>query len=135
MYSTGLRSNEVVNLSEHVIDFEKNEMKIIGKIEREVPFSESAKIWIKKYIELKKADYKNYTKDILITNSRGGKLTTRSLRRLISNYAKKSGITREVSTHSFRHTYAIRMLNSGKTLEEMQKLLGHVSILTMKMYL
>ena len=78
--------------------------------------------------------YKNYSRDVVFTNSRGEKLTTRSLRRLISDYAKKSELQKEVTPHIFRHTFATELLNNGVDIRYLQELLGHSSISTTQVY-
>ena len=75
-----------------------------------------------------------YDKNIVFANARGGRLTTRSLRRLIENYAKKSGINKELTPHVFRHTFATELLNSGVDIRYVQELLGHSTIATTQFY-
>ena len=136
LYSSGIRASELINLNEYVIDFNEREMRIVGKGDKEriTFFSRNAKKWLEKYIEEKKKEYKNYSKDILITNSKGKKLTTRSLRRLISNHATEAGLQKEVTPHVFRHSFATELLNNGVDIRYLQELLGHSSISTTQVY-
>lgn len=136
LYSSGIRASELINLNEYVIDFNEREMRIIGKGDKEriTFFSRNAKKWLEKYIEEKKKEYKNYSKEILITNSKGKKLTTRSLRRLISNHATEAGLQKEVTPHVFRHSFATELLNNGVDIRYLQELLGHSSISTTQVY-
>ena len=136
LYSSGLRSVELINLSEYMVDIEEREIRVIGKggKERFTFFSETAKKWLIKYIAEKQKQYKNYTPDAIIVNSKGRKLTTRSLRRLISGHAKNAGIEKEITPHVFRHSFAVELLNKGIDMEYLQELLGHSSLSTTQMY-
>jgi len=136
LYSSGLRSMELINLSEFMIDIEEREIRVIGKGDKEriTFFSENAKKWLIKYIEEKKRQYENYTREVLIVNSKGKKLTTRSLRRLISAYAHEAGIQKEITPHVFRHSFATELLNNGVDIRYLQELLGHSSIATTQVY-
>lgn len=136
LYSSGLRSVELINLSEYMVDIEEREIRVIGKggKERFTFFSETAKKWLIKYIAEKQKQYKNYTPDAIIVNSKGRKLTTRSLRRLISGHAKSAGIEKEITPHVFRHSFAVELLNKGIDMEYLQELLGHSSLSTTQMY-
>ena len=136
LYSSGLRSMELINLSEFMIDIEEREIRVIGKGDKEriTFFSENAKKWLIKYIEEKKRQYENYTREVLIVNSKGKKLTTRSLRRLISAHAHEAGIQKEITPHVFRHSFATELLNNGVDIRYLQELLGHSSIATTQVY-
>ena len=136
LYSSGLRSIELINLSEFIIDSEEREIRVVGKgnKERITFFSENAKKWLIKYIEEKKKQYANYTREVLIVNSKGKKLTTRSLRRLISAHAHEAGIEKEITPHVFRHSFATELLNNGVDIRYLQELLGHSSIAATQIY-
>ena len=136
LYSSGIRASELIDLNEYMVNIEESEIRVIGKgnKERITFFSENTKKWLEKYIEEKKRKYSNYTKDTIFTNSRGEKLTTRSLRRLIADYAKKAGLQKEVTPHVFRHTFATELLNNGVDIRYLQELLGHSSISTTQVY-
>ncbi len=136
LYSSGIRASELIDLNEYMINIEERELRVIGKgnKERITFFSENSKKWLEKYIEEKKEKYSNYTKDVVFANSKGEKLTTRSLRRLIADYAKKAGLQKEVTPHVFRHTFATELLNNGVDIRYLQELLGHSSISTTQVY-
>ena len=78
--------------------------------------------------------YKNYTPDAIIVNSKGRKLTTRSLRRIISTHAKNAGIEKEITPHVFRHSFATELLYKGIDIKYLQELLGHSALSTTQMY-
>jgi integrase/recombinase XerD len=137
LYSSGIRANELLKLSEKLFDLEKRELKIFSsnKNERTVFFSETAKEWYLKYRQAKIEKYgEEYNRDILLMNSRGTRLGDRSLRRLIERYAQKAGIEKEVSPHTFRHSFALYMLKHGMDIYYLQELMGHISIESTKIY-
>lgn len=135
LYSSGIRSSELLDLSENMINMDDRELRVIGKgnKERITFFSKTAKKYLLDYITAKKSKI-YYDKNIVFANSKGGKLTTRSLRRLIEGYNKKSGIEKELTPHVFRHTFATQLLNSGVDIRYVQELLGHTSIATTQFY-
>ena len=136
LYSSGIRASELIDMSEHMINMSEREIRVIGKgnKERITFFSQNAEKWLKHYIDLKKRDYKNYDSSVIFVNSRGEKLNSRSLRRLISDYAKKADINKEVTPHVFRHSFATTLLNKGVDIRYLQELLGHSSISTTQIY-
>ena len=136
LYSSGIRASELIDMSEHMINMSEREIRVIGKgnKERITFFSQNAEKWLKHYIDLKKRDYKNYDSSVIFVNSRGEKLNSRSLRRLITEYAKKADINKEVTPHVFRHSFATTLLNKGVDIRYLQELLGHSSISTTQIY-
>ena len=136
LYSSGIRASELIDMSEHMINMSEREIRVIGKgnKERITFFSPNAEKWLKHYIDLKKRDYKNYDSSVIFVNSRGEKLNSRSLRRLITDYAKKADINKEVTPHVFRHSFATTLLNKGVDIRYLQELLGHSSISTTQIY-
>ena len=136
LYSSGIRASELIDMSEHMINMSEREIRVIGKgnKERITFFSQNAEKWLKHYFDLKKRDYKNYDSSVIFVNSRGEKLNSRSLRRLITDYAKKADINKEVTPHVFRHSFATTLLNKGVDIRYLQELLGHSSISTTQIY-
>lgn len=136
LYSSGIRSMELLDLTEYMIDFNERELRVIGKgnKERITFFSSNAKKYLLEYIERKKIEYKKYNKNELFVNKNGDKLDPRSLRRLISNYAKKANLNKEVTPHIFRHSFATELLNQGVDIRYVQELLGHSTIETTQFY-
>lgn len=136
LYSSGITSQELLSLGENLFDLEKRELTVLGnKKNRVVYFSERAREYFIRYTEAKKERLKEkYSKEILFVNGSGDRLSDRSLRRLIDRYAIKIGIEREISPHTFRHTFAVHLLEHGFTLEELQELLGVVNFESVKIY-
>lgn len=137
LYSSGITSQELLGLGEDVFDLEEREVVVTSfKKSRVVYFSERTKEYFKRYVNAKKDKLKQkYKKEILFVNASGGRLSDRSLRRLIDRYALKVGITKEISPHSFRHTFAVHMLEHGMRISQLQKLLGHSNIESTKIYI
>lgn len=137
MYSTGMRSSEILMLNEKMIDIEKQEIYVPSKDEmRVVKFNARSKEYLKEYIEAKREKYGDvYSSEILFTNSTQKRLTDRSLRRSIERYVKNSNIKdKKVTPHTFRHSFAVKKLRGGATLRDLKKLLGHKSIESTRIY-
>lgn len=137
LFSTGLRVSELCGLPAD-IDISKDEMSVRGKGEkvRVVFFSESAKTAIRAYLKKRKdmddALFVNIGKR---ENTTGGKrLTPRSVERIVKSYAIKAGISRKVTPHIIRHSFATDLLSNGADLRSVQALLGHANIATTQVY-
>ena len=136
LYSSGIRASELIDMSENMVNIREREIRVIGKgnKERITFFSKNTEKWLNEYISLKIMNYKNYNPNVIFVNSRGEKLNSRSLRRLIADYAKKAEINKEVTPHVFRHSFATTLLNKGVDIRYLQELLGHSSISTTQVY-
>jgi integrase/recombinase XerC len=134
LYSSGLRVGELVGLNLNQLDLDLGIVKVMGKgrKERIVPVGTKAVEALKAY--LKERDILKGEEPLFI-NQRGGRLTTRSVGRLIKKYAKNSGIFRKVSPHSLRHTFATHLLDAGADIREIQEMLGHSSLSTTQRYI
>lgn len=137
LYSSGITSQELLGLGEDVFNLEEREVIVTSfKKSRVVYFSERTREYLKRYVEAKKEKLKErYKKEILFVNASGERLSDRSLRRLIDRYALKVGITKEISPHTFRHTFAVHMLDRGMSMPQLQKLLGHANIESTRIYI
>jgi integrase/recombinase XerC len=102
-----------------------------GRKERIVPVGLKAAEALKAYVE-KRGDPGG--EEPLFINVRGGRLTARSVGRLVKRYTKRSGIFRKVSPHSLRHTFATHLLDAGADIREIQEMLGHASLSTTQRY-
>jgi len=136
LYSSGIRANELLALSENLFDLERRQLKLAsGKQPRMVFFSERAREYYIRYIEAKKEKYRGkYTPDILFVNGSGTRLSDRSLRRIIDRYVERAAIDKEISPHTFRHTFGVYMMEHGMDILYLQELMGHVSIESTRVY-
>lgn len=138
LYSCGLRVTELIDLKISNLFFEKGTIRIIGKNNRErtVPISTKAI----KEINLYLSEYRRTLKvsatdeDILFLNRRGKKLSRVMIFTIIKNITKKAGITKSISPHTFRHSFATHLLKGGANLRDIQEMLGHTSIITTEIY-
>jgi len=135
LYSSGIRANELLSLGEKVIDIEEREINIVGNSYRTVFFSKVAKKYLEEYLEAKKIKYKDkYNPDIIFVNGSGTRLSDRSLRRIIDRYAEKAKLKKEISPHTFRHTFGVYMLEKGMNIHYLQELMGHSSLESTRVY-
>jgi integrase/recombinase XerC len=139
LYSCGIRVAELVNLDLSSIDFEERLVKVIGKgnKERIVPIGRQAVRVVQTYLDETFHLRKNHQKDHmepLFINSKGGRLSTRSVRTIVKKYTSLCGLTTDITPHSLRHTFATHLLDGGADLRSVQELLGHVSLSTTQKY-
>jgi integrase/recombinase XerC len=140
LYSCGMRVSELEALNISGIDFENHLVKVIGKGNREriVPIGRTALKAVREYLEgiryLRKKAGDVSMEAPLFINSRGGRLSARSIGRIIKRYAMESGLTSEISPHSMRHTFATHLLDGGADLRSVQEMLGHASLSTTQKY-
>lgn len=138
MYSCGLRVTEVVNLKISQLYLDIGFIRVIGKGDKErlVPVGRSAI----KFINIYKngirvhADVKKGNEDILFLNNRGHKLSRVMIFYIIKDLARKAGIKKTVSPHTFRHSFATHLVEGGADLRAVQVMLGHESITTTEIY-
>lgn len=127
LYGAGLRVSELINLRGDKIHWERGELSIIGKgnKQRIVPLGKQALEWMKKY----STDYRQ-TKDARVESPQffvqkfGQKLTREMVWKLVKNYSRQCGIN-DVSPHTLRHSFATHLLSNGADLRSIQKMLGH----------
>jgi len=129
-FSTGLRVSELCALNRD-LDLSRDEFSVRGKGEkiRVVFLSGDAKDAIKAY-EKKRGD----VEDALFISTSNTRLTPRSIERIVKGYAIKAGITRKVTPHVIRHSFATDLLENGADLRSVQALLGHANIATTQVY-
>jgi len=133
LYSSGVRVGELVGINVNQLDQDLGIVKVMGKgrKERIVPVGLKAIEALKAYLQ-ERGDMGE--EEPLFVNSRGGRLTARSVGRLVKKYTKRSGIFRKVSPHSLRHTFATHLLDAGADIREIQEMLGHASLSTTQRY-
>jgi len=132
LYSTGIRSAELLSLNIDDIDFISGIVKVKGKGKKEriVPIGRIALDSIKKYIS--RCPFS--VKKALFLNKEGRRLSDRFLRMLVKKYLRKCALHKNVSVHSLRHSFATHLLNRGADLRSVQELLGHKDLSTTQIY-
>ena len=138
LYSCGLRVSELVNLKLSALYFDVGYIRVIGKGDKErlVPIGSSAI----KYINLYKEQIRVHVpvipgnEDVVFLNRRGRKLSRVMIFMIIKEAAKKAGISKSISPHTFRHSFATHLVEGGADLRAVQEMLGHESITTTEIY-
>lgn len=137
LFSTGLRVSELASLNRD-LDLSKDEFSIRGKGEkvRVVFLSDSAKASLKTYLSKRKdMDEAMFVQESNNAGkSSGRRLTPRSIERLVKKYAIKSGISKKVTPHVVRHSFATDLLQNGADIRSVQMMLGHANIATTQVY-
>lgn len=137
MYASGLRVSELINLELNNINYQEQIIKVYGKgkKERYVPVNDIAlkylRIWIDEYrsnVIRKKSN--NY----VFINTFGNKLTRQGFFKILKSRAVESGIKKDISPHTLRHSFATHLLNNGADIIIIQELLGHENLVTTEIY-
>lgn len=138
LYACGLRVSELVNLKLSDIYFEIDFIKVTGKGDKErfVPIGSSAKKFIKIYIDEVRVhqSIKKGEEDYVFLNRRGSRLTRVMVFTIIKRLVQKAGIKKNISPHTFRHSFATHLVEGGADLRAVQEMLGHESITTTEIY-
>ncbi len=136
LYSCGLRASELVGLNLEDIDFNREEVRVRGKgrKERIVPLGRVARNAILKYLSERNQKRGRESSPALFLNYRGGRLTTRSLQRIVHRYLIQLANASGTNPHILRHTFATHLLENGANLRAVQELLGHSSLSTVQIY-
>ncbi|HSX16358.1 MAG TPA: site-specific tyrosine recombinase/integron integrase [Candidatus Saccharimonadales bacterium] len=141
LFSSGLRVSELVGLDRDHVNLKRREFMVRGKGEKDRPIfvSPEAADWLQKYLDARKDN----TKPLFIRYMGNKKvdlsgnyhrLTARSVQRLVASYALLAGITKHVSPHTLRHSFATNLLMNGADLRSVQAMLGHSNIATTQIY-
>jgi site-specific recombinase XerD len=141
LFSSGLRVSELVNLNREDINLKRKEFMVRGKGQKDRPIfiSEAAVWWLNQYISKRDDNSRplfirySGTKKVNVSGN-FYRLTARSVQRLVARYALLAGITKHVSPHTLRHSFATDLLMNGADLRSVQAMLGHSNISTTQIY-
>lgn len=140
LYSCGLRVSELSGLDLDHVDFDQRLIKTLGKgrKERIVPVGRPALAALGRYLDatglIRGRVWKDEKSAPVFLNYQGGRLTTRSIARIVKRYATALGLTSDISPHALRHTFATHLLEGGADMRSVQELLGHASLSTTQKY-
>lgn len=145
-YASGLRLSELVDLDLEDVNLSGRVLRVRGKggKERLVPFNRPAEAAVRAMLgdrarwpgarQAPAGDRRRRRRTALFLNLRGGRLTTRSVDRIVRRYVREAAIARGISPHALRHTFATHLLQAGADLRAIQELLGHVRLSTTQRY-
>lgn len=141
LFSSGLRVSELVNLNRDHVNTKRREFMVRGKGQKDRPIfiSESAAGWVDRYLDARQDTlaplFISYSKNVE-ANTSGDfrRLTARSIQRMVNTYARLAGITKHVSPHTMRHSFATDLLMNGADIRSVQSMLGHSNISTTQIY-
>lgn len=144
LFSTGLRVSELASLKRDQINLMKDEFTIRGKGDklRIVFLSNQAKYWLKQYLDRRNDNIpalfirhdRARKRQLDQIDAKDYRLTPRTVQRIVHKYAKSAGLTKKVTPHTMRHSYATDLLISGADIRSVQSMLGHSSITTTQIY-
>lgn len=141
LFSSGLRVSELVNLNRDHINTKRREFMVRGKGQKDRPvfISQGASDWVEQYIDARQDSlvplFISYSKNVEPdTSGDFRRLSARSIQRMISKYARLAGITKHVSPHTMRHSFATDLLMNGADIRSVQSMLGHSNISTTQIY-
>lgn len=136
LYASGIRVAELIKLDLYDIDYTTGFLRVLGKgsKERIVPLGDYALDSVKVYCQVYRPKLAAENEKALFVNARGNRLTPRGVQYIIQQYTQHLQIHKNVSPHTFRHTFATHLLDSGADLRSIQELLGHSSLSTTQIY-
>lgn len=136
LYSSGARVSELINLTMRDVDLLSGVAKVKGKgkKERMCPLGNPACKALRRMIEIADGIWPKSVQGALFRNTRGGKITSRSVERMLKVCVAEAGLNPAISPHSLRHSFATHLLDGGADLRSVQELLGHASISTTQIY-
>lgn len=137
LYATGLRVSELVGIDNGDINFQELLVRVKGKGKKEriVPFGKSAEKSLRSYLKKRREiNQGKISPEAVFLNFKGGRLSSRSVERVVDKYIKRAALKRKISPHSLRHSFASHLLSRGADLRVIQELLGHESLATTQKY-
>ncbi len=136
LYGSGLRVAELVGLDLDDVQFSDRTLRVLGKGDREriVPFGRRAETALRAYLEAFADLRARSGSEALLLNARGGRLSDRSVRRILDRIVERAALARGVHPHLLRHSFATHLLESGMDLRSIQELLGHARLATTQRY-
>ena len=137
MYGTGLRVSELLTLQIEDINFTAGFLRCLGKgrKERIIPVNNSSIMWVERYLgHSRYALLRGQQERSLFLNAHGRPLSRQGFFKLLGQYAEKSGIPKEITPHTLRHSFATHLLENGADLRAVQEMLGHADISTTQIY-
>ena len=137
LYATGLRVSELVQLKQTQINLNQGFVRVVGKgnKERLVPFGDFAERWLKRYLKGPINEILGERRtDYLFPTNTSECISRQAFWQLIKKYAKKSGLTSDLSPHTLRHAFATHLINHDADLRVVQMLLGHSDLSTTQIY-
>lgn len=134
-YATGMRLSELINLSENQIDFSREQIKVLGKgnKERVIPVSREVIAAIRNYQQSKNKEFSG-TNNFLLVTEKGKKLYPRYAWKLVNQVLGEASTLDKKSPHVLRHTFATHLMNNGADLNAVKELLGHSSLASTQVY-
>lgn len=136
LYSTGMRLGELAGLRDKDVDLLSGTVRVMGKGKKErlCPLGRPAQRALRKALEARAGAGVGAAASILFLNKSGGRLTPRSIERLMKQHLVRAGLNPEFSPHALRHSFATHLLDAGADLRSVQELLGHASLSTTQIY-
>lgn len=137
LYATGIRVSELISLRVSDVNMQMGFLICReGDRERMIPFDSQVQEALRRYlIRARNHMASNEAKDILFVNCSGTSMSRQGFWKLIKSYARKAGITKDITPHTLRHTFAAHQVENGTDLKSVQEMLGHSDISTTHMYL
>lgn len=137
LYATGVRISELINVKKKNVLSEVELVRVIGKGQKEriIPIGKVSLNWIEKYIQESRPQLaKPDSEDVLFLNRGGRSFSRMGLWKILKKYVVKAGITKKVTPHTIRHSFATHLLRAGADLRAVQEMLGHADISTTQIY-